>query len=268
MNVIITAGRTPQHGDSLFEFTLGQPKALLEIGGKPMIQWILDALSESTLVQHVALVGLDEGIPLYCNKPLTVLPNQHGLFENLLAGVKAIQKVDPRAKKVIAVSSDIPAIKGFMLDWFIRSVMESDHEVYYTVISRQVMEARFPKAHRSYYRLKDVEVCGADIHAFNVRIITHRPQLWQKLFAARKNAFKQASLIGIDIFLGFLFRRWSLEKTAEKVARRIGVRGRAMLSPYAELGMDVDKPSHYHLVIQDLQRANIEHGLATINTMG
>ena len=268
MNAILTAGGIPQVGEPLFEFTLGQPKALLDIAGKPMIQWVLDAISEAHFIHRVVVVGLEEGIPLYCTKPMTILPQQGGLFENLLAAVKTLQAIEPAAKKVIAVSSDVPVLKGFMLDWFIDEVLKSNEEVYYTVIAREVMEARFPQARRSYYRLKDVEVCGADVHAFDMRVITHRPLLWQKLFATRKNAFKQASLIGFDVFLAFLFRRWTLDKVAQKVAQKVGVRGRAILCPYPELGMDVDKPAHYHLVMQDLQRAYVEHGLETINTVG
>jgi GTP:adenosylcobinamide-phosphate guanylyltransferase len=159
-----------------------------------MIQWVLDAVSESTFINRVVVVGLEEDIPLYCTKPMTILPQQGGLFENLLAAVKTLQKIEPLGKKVIAISSDIPVLKGFMLDWFVDEVLKSDDEVYYTVISRKTMESRFPQARRSYYQLKDVEVCGADVHAFDVQVITHRPLLWQKLFATRKKCFQTGFL--------------------------------------------------------------------------
>jgi NDP-sugar pyrophosphorylase family protein len=44
MDAIVIAGGIPEPGDPLYEYTQGQPKALLDIAGKPMVQWVLDAL--------------------------------------------------------------------------------------------------------------------------------------------------------------------------------------------------------------------------------
>ena len=255
MNVILTAGGSSIVGEPLYELAHGKPKALMNIAGKPMLQWMLDALSEAQSINRVILVGLDEDIPMQCNKPLTILPNQGGIFQNMFAGTKKLQQMEPSAQKIIALSSDIPCIKGEMLDWFTQMILQSDEEVYYTVITRQTMEERYPGAKRSYYRLKDVEICGADIHAFDISVITHRPELWQRLIETRKSAFKQASLIGLDVFLALLLRLWTLDKIAARVTARIGIRGRTILSPFAEMGMDIDKPSQYQLVVQDLMRS-------------
>ncbi len=45
MNVLITAGGIPSAEDSLFEATRGGYKALIPLAGKPIIQWIVDAVS-------------------------------------------------------------------------------------------------------------------------------------------------------------------------------------------------------------------------------
>jgi NDP-sugar pyrophosphorylase family protein len=42
MDAVITAGGVPQPDELLYPYTL-KPKALLEIDGKPMVQWVLDA---------------------------------------------------------------------------------------------------------------------------------------------------------------------------------------------------------------------------------
>ena len=58
MNVLITAGGIPREGEYLYQQTLGKPKALLDIHGKPMIQWVLDAVSASKQVEEIFIVGL------------------------------------------------------------------------------------------------------------------------------------------------------------------------------------------------------------------
>ncbi len=57
MDAIVTAGGIPLPEDPLYPYTEGHSKAMLEIAGKPMIQWVLDALSASSKVENVILIG-------------------------------------------------------------------------------------------------------------------------------------------------------------------------------------------------------------------
>ena len=58
MDAIITAGGIPQPGDPLYVYSNGDSKALIDIAGKPMVQWVLDALGNSKKVDNVILIGL------------------------------------------------------------------------------------------------------------------------------------------------------------------------------------------------------------------
>ena len=60
MDAIIIAGGIPEPGDPLYEFTQGKPKALLDIAGKPMVQWVLDAIGGADRIDQVVLVSLSE----------------------------------------------------------------------------------------------------------------------------------------------------------------------------------------------------------------
>ena len=59
MDVLVTAGGIPQPDEQLYPYTQGKPKALLDICGKPMVQWVLDALSDATQVEKVVIIGLN-----------------------------------------------------------------------------------------------------------------------------------------------------------------------------------------------------------------
>lgn len=253
MDAILTAGGIPQPGEPLYEYTLGLPKAMLDIGGKPMVQWVLDALGDAQLVDHVVLIGLEEDCGLNCSKPLYYLPNQGGMVENLVAGVQKLREANPGVQQVLAVSSDIPALRGEMVDWLARSVVETDDQLYYCVVTRQVMEARFPGSNRSYTRLKDLEACGGDANAFHTSLIDGDLSIWMELANTRKNVFRQAALIGFGTLFLLLLRRLTVQDAIRRVTHRLGVRGRALICPYAEMAMDVDKPHQLELLIHDLK---------------
>lgn len=248
MDAIVTAGGIPQPGEPLFEYSQGSEKALLEIAGKPMIQWVLDALCQADSVERVILIGLNEGAGITCSKLAAFLPSYGEMLDNIRAGTKKLLAFNPDVTYILAVSSDIPAITPQMVDWVAREVQETDHDVYYNVVTRKAMEARFPKSNRSYVKLKDVEVCGGDMNVVRAKSVFSNQELWERIIASRKNALKQASLIGYDTLLLVLLRVLTLEKAAKLASKRLGIRGRAVICPYAEIAMDVDKPHQLEIM--------------------
>lgn len=254
MDAILTAGGIPKPDEPLYEYTQGEPKAMLDIAGKPMIQWVLDALNRASLVDKIIIVGLAEGNRLSCSKPITFLPSHGDLLKNLHAGISKEREINPAAAHVLSVSSDIPAITSEMVNWTIETSLQSDVDIVYNVITRQVMEARFPRSNRSYVKLKDVEVCGGDMNVIRTLTVTSNEDLWERIVSARKNALRQASLIGYDTLLLLLLRRITLEQGAQKVTKRLKITGRAVLCPFAEIGMDVDKPHQLEIMREDLNK--------------
>jgi hypothetical protein len=70
---------------------------------------------------------------------------------------------------------------------------------------------------------------------------------------ARKNPLRQAGLIGLDTMLLLLLRQLTLQELVRRVSRRLEIRGRALDCPFAELGMDVDKPFQLAIIQKDLE---------------
>ncbi len=253
MDAVVTAGGIPKPEDLLYPYTEGESKALLKIAGKPMVQWVLDAISQAKTIDRVVLVGLDESSGITCQKPISFVPNQGSMLNNIRSGVQEVTRINPQAEYALIVSADIPAITAEMIDWSVNKSLETDDDLYYSVVTREVMESRFPGSKRSFIRLKDMEVCGADMNMVRTAVVTGRDEFWDRLINARKNAFKQASLIGFDTLFLLLFRRLTIKKMVKVVAERIGLKGRALICPYAEVGMDVDKPHQYEILRTDLE---------------
>lgn len=255
MDAIVSAGGVPLPEDPLYPHTEGRPKAMLDAAGKPMIQWVLDALSDARTIENVIVVGLTEKSGLQCRKKLYYLPNQGKMLDNLRVGARKALEINKQAKHILFVSSDIPTVTGEMVDWVVDTAMKTDDDIYYNIIRRETMEKRFPGSKRTWTRLKDMEVCGGDMNVGRVSlIVSDENDLWQKITDARKSPLKQAGLIGFGTLLGLLFRQLTLEKAAANIMTRFDITGRAIDCPFAEVGMDVDKPDQLELVRADLKK--------------
>lgn len=254
MDAVITAGGIPQPGEPLYDDTQGQAKALLDIAGKPMVQWVVDALCQSRVVERIIVVGLPSESNLQCDKIIDYIPNHTSMLENIRAGVNKVLEHNPQAEHVLLVSSDIPAITGEMVDWVANKAQETDDDAYYNVIRREVMEARFPNSRRSYTRLRGMEVCGGDLNLIHTRMMAGNNDVWEKIIAARKNVFKQAALIGYDTLVLLMLRLIDLDQAIKIVSNRLKIKGRGLVCPYAEIGMDVDKPFQLEIMRADMSR--------------
>ena len=256
MDAIVIAGGIPQPDQPLYEYTQGKAKAMLDIAGKPMVQWVLDAIGDAEKVDNVIIIGLPEEVEVTCQKPTYHLPNQGRMLSNIEAGINKMRELNPQAEYVLSVSSDIPAITGEMVDWLIATAMETKHDVYYGVVKKETMDARYPNANRTFTKLKDMELCGADIHIAHHTMTTDPEHLgtWDVLIGKRKSPMRMAAAIGFWTLVLLLLGRLTLEDGVRRVTQSLNFTGRAIIFPYAETAMDVDKSHQLEILRDDLAK--------------
>jgi len=256
MDAIVTAGGIPQPGDPLYAYSNGDSKALIDVAGKPMVQWILDALGDSKKVDNVIIIGLSAKSGLTCKKPLHYISNQGRMLANIVTGVNKAMELNKKNEYVLIVSSDIPALKSDMVDWLVDTCMATKDDIYYGVCPREVMEARFPTSNRTYTKLKDMQVCGSDVNVINVNQVTEHLDTWEALIGNRKSPLRSAAVIGLDTLFQLFTRQLTLQAMVKRASERIGVKGRAIIWDRAEPCMDVDKPHQLELMREDMANQN------------
>ena len=255
MDAIVTAGGVPLPEEPLYAATLGHPKALVDVAGKPMIQWVLDALTDAKSIDNVIIVGLTAKSGLKCGKTMYFVSNQGKMVENLQAGARMVREINHQAEYALLVSSDIPAITGGMVDWVVKTAMETKQDVYYNVIQREVMEKRFPGSKRTWTHFKEMDVCGGDMNVGRVKtLVGEDTTMWEKITNSRKSPLKQAALIGFDTAFLLLTGKLTLQKAETNITSRLKVTGKVLICPYAEVGMDVDKPHQLEIMRADLKK--------------
>jgi GTP:adenosylcobinamide-phosphate guanylyltransferase len=247
MDAIIVAGGIPGPDDPLFPLTQGRPKALLEVAGRPMLQWVVDAIEAASRVEHVFVLWPGPEREIHLGPRSTSIADQGGMVANILAGLKAVQRRDPASTHVLLSSGDIPGITPEMVNWRAQTVEAAHADFDYSVVERSVMDRVFPGSRRSFTPLKGIEVCGGDLNGLAVSVAGDEA-LWNKLYATRKSILKQASLLGYDLFVLAAMRQLTLDDAALRAGRRLGLKAHVTLCPYAEIGMDVDKPHQLEMV--------------------
>ncbi|MBL8056718.1 MAG: nucleotidyltransferase family protein [Anaerolineales bacterium] len=256
IDAIVTAGGVPAPDEPLYPLTQGQPKALLPLAGQPMVQWPLDALGGAEMIRRVAVAGLtpEQAAPLRCAKPWGSVPNQGDMIANIVAGGRwSAAQGDPPTHYLL-VSGDVPLVTAAMLDWIVRTALETDHDLYYSLIPQAAMEARFPGSRRTFFRLKEGRFTAGDVTLAKAGVLSDYHPAWTKIVAARKSLIAQARLVGLDTFLLVALGRLSIPFGQQRIRERLGVDGRVLINPFPEVGMDVDKPRQYAMLRQELER--------------
>ncbi|UCC52299.1 MAG: nucleotidyltransferase family protein [Anaerolineaceae bacterium] len=255
MDCIVTAGGLPGPEDSLYPYTQGKPKALLDMGERTMLERVMDALQTSNHVDRIVLVGLEDDMGMNFKRPIDqYLPDHGSLVGNVLAGIEWLRQDEPNIESVLFCTSDLPALTGANVDSFIERCEPFDKGIYYIFVTRETMEARFPDSKRTYVKLKGVEVAGGDIAIAQADLADTHEELWRALTNARKHAWKLARVIGFRLLLKFLFRQLSINDIEETAARIIDRPAEIVLDAPAEMAMDVDRPRQLELLRADLQR--------------
>ena len=262
MWALVTAGGTEGDGERLCAGAGNLPKVLLPVAGRPMVQWVLDAVAGTPAVHAVMVAGFatppadSGGGGLHSPLPVHYLADAGDLTANLVGGMRQIAGLDPLADWVLVVSADVPAVQPAHLEWLAEQVSTTAPgtvDAYYGIVRRQVMDARFPGAGRTYARLRGVEACGADVHGLRMSAVLGHERTWQRMLDARKNRFRQARLIGFGTLVLGALGRLTLADMEQRASRAFGFRCRVLEWPWAETAMDADNREQYELLDIDLR---------------
>ncbi|HEX9923567.1 MAG TPA: NTP transferase domain-containing protein, partial [Anaerolineae bacterium] len=87
MDAIVLAGGLNRPDDPLYTLTGVEKKALIPMAGQPMINWIVEALSGSGLVEHIVIVGLKPDDASFNHRPVHFVDRAGGIIDNVMAAV-------------------------------------------------------------------------------------------------------------------------------------------------------------------------------------
>ncbi|MTI96335.1 MAG: molybdopterin-guanine dinucleotide biosynthesis protein A [Firmicutes bacterium] len=214
-------------------------KAFLAINGRPMLEYVIDCYLQTDLA-GVAVVGPEDKLSTLVGDDVKVIPQQGSMIANILAAARELEGT------LILSSCDIPLITSQAVEDFLSRCR--DAELFYPLVSREDNERVFPGMKRTYAKLRDGVFTGGNIIVIDSGAVPVAAKAAEQFFEARKSPLRMARLVGLGTLCKLVSRRLSLTEIEAKMSSILGVRCRAILSAYPELGTDVDKESDYKLI--------------------
>lgn len=203
-------------------------KALVPYRGRPMAEWVLSALAEAGLSS--IYVGENPGLS---PPPRLTLPDRGSMLENLEAALAHA------GARVLVATADIPHLTPEAVRFVLEKAPEA--ALVYPIVPKEKVEARFPGSRRTYARLKEGTFTGGNLLLLDKALFFQALPLAKRVVALRKKPLALARLIGWDVLLKLLLGRLSLAELEARAERILGVKARALLTPYPEVGVDVDR---------------------------
>lgn len=240
-NAVVLGGGDP--GDPFAAAHGVGVKALIPLAGAPLGLHVLRTLRESGCIGKVAYVGptTPEMNPLIDER----VTDRGSLLANLEAGVAAL----PDGARVLVVTADIPLMTPEQLcDVLEQAAQESpDAGLVYPVVTKEACDAAFPGVKRTYVKVRDGTFTGGNLFLLDPRLISQFLPRLREVLGARKAPLKLAGLIGPSVLLRLVTGRLDVATLESKVSEILGVQARALITPHAAIGTDVDKGSDLEL---------------------
>ncbi len=221
-------------------------KALLPIGSRVMLDYVLQALGESQHIGRLVLVGSPELRSHYLGQERLLFAKGGSTpLESFAAGVNVL---DSTNAWVMACTADIPFLTPQAVDDFIGQCVEKLADFYYPVIKKETVEREFPGVERTYVKLRDGIFTGGNLLLVKREILKDTLSQAEGFVRMRKKPIALARQVGFGILLRYFFGLLTISLAEERVSKLVGVRGRAVISEYPEIGVDVDKVSDLELL--------------------
>lgn len=233
LDVIILAGKeSAGKGDS------PESKALLEINGKPMIRYIVDALKQVKHIGRVVAIGPKEGLDKCLQGEIDVIPDTgRGIMDNVMSGIKYLDARDG----LLVCACDIPFITPEAVNDFIEKAIRDKADLCYPIVEKSISIAKFPNLERTYVRIKEGCFTGGNIFYVNPFVAQKCFKTAEKLLRVRKKPLKMARILSLSFILGLVTGRLGLESIERKFSLIMDINAKAIISEYPEISCDIDK---------------------------
>lgn len=213
-------------------------EALIDLLGTPMTGWVIRALQASEQVARVFVVGPEELRPLLRPQDELIEPGET-MLENAARGARAAAAERP----VLFCTGDVAMLTTKSVDELLEKAAGIRADVWYPVVPRPTVEARFPGNKRTYVRLRDGSFTGGNLLLVGPGARERVLGQAEAIVAMRKKPLQLARMVGLGFVLRLIIGRATVSDAEQRFSSLLGVTARAVVSSHPEVGVDIDHPS-------------------------
>lgn len=249
ITAVVLAGSRP--GVDPFAQSYGTDlKALIPVGGKPMVVRPVEALLASPQVDRVRVLAQQ------ADRIRAVLPSDPRVevdaSDDTIAATLESMCVDPATQwPILVTTADHALLTPEMVGDFLGKTQGSDIAI--GLVTQDLLLKRLPQTKRTWLKFRGGAYSGANLFLLGSPKVRSTLQLWRSNEQNRKKAWRMLLTLGLTGFLGAILRLRTLQQTLDRVGYKLGLTIKAveMADPLA--AVDVDKPADHELVTAILE---------------
>lgn len=254
---LVLAG-TRATGDPLAAAAGVAHKALVTVGGVPMLARVLDALHGAAAVRRVIVCGMAADLAdrdpvlreIGATRSFELTPGGASPAASVALAIETLGLAPP----LLITTADHPLLTAATIDEFCAGSRDAAVDVTFGVAPAALVAAAFPGVRRTHYRFRDGAFCGCNLYAFLTVAGCTAPALWRRVEQFRKRPWRMVSLLGPLVLLRFLLGRLSLADLTALLRRRFGLRAHPVQLSAASAGFDVDTVEQRRVADEYLRR--------------
>ncbi len=232
---------------SLFPGYQPGPKATLEIGGRRLIDYVLEALQG---LEEVAVVG-ELDLPGY-----RCLPGGSEPLESFKAALGAF----PAEEYVLIATADLPLLRSEMVEQFLTLCRaRPGGDFYLALVPRERFTGPFAATRKYFSHFADGSICHGNLALARPSILQNRAAMERvnAIYRNRLNPVSSAMALGIKLGLVYVLgvhflHRLRLEQFTEALSQRFHTKMIGIMMSYPEVAVDVDEEADYRIACQVL----------------
>lgn len=245
--IVLAGGQKP----GLTNDRIPVSEALIPIGNKYMVEYVVDALTKSRYIERIVIAGPVKELRLIFGEDKEYLLIESG-DSPVSSFLNALKSISHYQGKILVATADVPLVTFRAVDDFIEACLQKEGNLFYPIVSKENNERKFPGVERTYVTLKEGVFTGGNLIFLESHIVEKCVTVAEDLVRLRKRPLMLASYIGWTILIRYIFGILSLKDAEEKVSEILGVKAIGIISSFPEIGIDVDKESDLILVKRTL----------------
>ncbi len=217
---------------------------MVPIAGEPMFLKVVRALQSVPEISEILVVG---DVP--SGDGYAVVSPADNILENVRKGLEQSQ-----SEAVLFTTADMPFLTSESVNYFLSESLASGAVLTYAVVPAELCRQQFPQFRRTTVRLREGEVTGGNLFWAQRTVALRELHRLKALYQARKQPIRLAIQVGFSLLLRFLLAQWlcprllSIRQIERRVERILGVPVKAILTPYPEVGTDIDRVEQWRAI--------------------
>lgn len=242
LTALVLAGVRP--GGDPFADSLGVAhKGLIDVGGRPILTRVLDALGNTGVTRTVVSSNCAEIASLASLHGAEVIAAEAGPSASVASALARY------GAPLLVTTADHALLRPEWITAFVDDT-SSDADVAILLARRKAVELAVPDTRRTWLRFADGHWSGCNLFLLRTDRSAQAIALWSEVEANRKRPLRMASRLGWGTLFRFVLGRLTLQEMVSRLAARAGIEARVVAARDGLAAVDVDKADDLALVRQ------------------